>query len=98
MDELMAIGEFSAQSGLSAKVLRSYAAAGLLVPAAVDRWSGYRYYGSGQLPEARLILLLRQAGVPLSERELPVKLCAPAARRVRNSTKPLVSVRVTVKE
>ena len=38
-----AIGEFSARSGLSAKVLRSYAAAGLLVPAAVDPWTGYRY-------------------------------------------------------
>jgi serine/threonine protein phosphatase PrpC len=67
VDELLAIGEFSAQSGLSAKVLRSYAAAGLLVPAAVDPWSGYRYYAPGQLPEARLILLLRQADVPLSE-------------------------------
>ncbi len=67
MDGLLAIGEFSTQSGLSAKVLRSYAAAGLLVPAAVDPWSGYRYYAPGQLPEARLILLLRQAGVPLSE-------------------------------
>ncbi|HYB88015.1 MAG TPA: protein phosphatase 2C domain-containing protein [Streptosporangiaceae bacterium] len=67
MDELLAIGEFSARSGLSAKMLRSYAAAGLLVPAAVDPWSGYRYYSPGQLAEARLILLLRQADVPLSE-------------------------------
>ena len=67
MDELLAIGEFSARSGLSAKVLRSYAAAGLLVPAAVDPWTGYRYYAPGQLPEAALILLLRRAGVPLSE-------------------------------
>lgn len=67
MDELLAIGEFSARSGLSAKVLRSYAALGLLVPAAVDPWSGYRYYAPRQLREARLILLLRQAEVPLSE-------------------------------
>jgi PPM family protein phosphatase len=67
VDELLAIGEFSARSGLSAKVLRSYAAAGLLVPAAVDSWSGYRYYAPSQLAEARLILLLRQADVPLSE-------------------------------
>ena len=67
MDELLAIGKFSARSGLSPKVLRSYAAAGLLVPAAVDPWSGYRYYASSQLPEARLILLLRQAEVPLGE-------------------------------
>jgi PPM family protein phosphatase len=48
-------------------VLRSYAAAGLLVPAAVDPWTGYRYYAPGQLLEAGLILLLRQAGVPLAE-------------------------------
>jgi len=61
VDELLAIGEFSARSGLSAKVLRSYAAAGLLVPAAVDPWTGYRYYAPGQLPEAGLILLLRRA-------------------------------------
>lgn len=61
MDELLAIGEFSARPGLSAKVLRSFAAAGLLVPAAVDPWTGYRYYAPGQLPEAGLILLLRRA-------------------------------------
>lgn len=67
MDELLAIGEFSERSGLSAKMLRTYAKAGLLVPAAVDRWSGYRYYAPSQLAEARLILLLRQAEIPLGE-------------------------------
>ena len=63
----MPIGEFAARSGLSAKVLRGYAASGLLVPAAVDGQSGYRYYAAAQLRLARLILLLRQARVPLSE-------------------------------
>ena len=38
MDELLSIGDFSDRCGLSAKMLRSYAAAGLLVPAAVDAW------------------------------------------------------------
>lgn len=33
----------------------------------MDPWTGYRYYAPGQLPEAGLILLLRRAGVPLSE-------------------------------
>jgi len=61
----MPIGEFSERSGLSAKRLRSYAAAGLLVPAAVDSSSGYRYYGPGQLRDAQLIDALRAAGVPL---------------------------------
>jgi serine/threonine protein phosphatase PrpC len=65
MDDLMAIGEFSGRSGLSAKRLRTYASEGLLAPAAVDASSGYRYYSPGQLAEAQVIDALRQAGVPL---------------------------------
>lgn len=67
MSGLLPIGEFSARCGLSVKVLRSYAAEGLLVPAAVDAWSGYRYYGRHQLPAARLIWQLRRAGIALRE-------------------------------
>lgn len=62
----MPIGEFSARSGLSQKRLRSYAAAGLLIPAAVDSDSGYRYYAPGQLRDAQVIDALRRADVPLS--------------------------------
>lgn len=67
MDDLMAIGEFSDQSGLSPKRLRAYAAEGLLVPVAVDPASGYRYYSPGQLADAKMIDALRQAGVPLAD-------------------------------
>ncbi|TWF93052.1 protein phosphatase 2C domain-containing protein [Saccharopolyspora dendranthemae] len=67
MNELLSIGEFSARCGLSAKMLRSYAGIGLLVPAAVDAWSGYRYYSTGQLHRARVIGLLRQAGVAVDD-------------------------------
>lgn len=67
MSELLTIGEFSARCGLSVKVLRSYAAEGLLVPAAIDAWSGYRYYNRHQLPRARLIAQLRRAGIALRE-------------------------------
>jgi serine/threonine protein phosphatase PrpC len=63
----MAIGEFSDRSGLSAKRLRTYAAEGLLAPAAVDPGSGYRYYSPRQLADAEMIDVLRQAGVPLAE-------------------------------
>jgi serine/threonine protein phosphatase PrpC len=63
----MAIGEFSERSGLSAKRLRTYAAEGLLAPAAVDPGSGYRYYSPGQLAEAKVIDALRHAGVPLAD-------------------------------
>ena len=67
VDDLMAIGEFSDRSGLSAKRLRTYAAEGLLAPAAVDPGSGYRYYSPGQLADARVIDALRKAGVPLAD-------------------------------
>src|SRR5436309_7083616 len=67
VDDLVPIGEFSVRSGLSPKRLRSYASAGLLVPAAVDSASGYRYYAPGQLREAQLIDALRAAGIPLAE-------------------------------
>jgi PPM family protein phosphatase len=63
----MAIGEFSERSGLSAKRLRTYAAEGLLAPAAVDPDSGYRYYSPSQLAAACVIDALRQAGIRLSE-------------------------------
>jgi len=65
VDELMSIGEFSARCGLSPKMLRTYAADGLLTPAAVDQVSGYRYYAPGQVHDAKTIGLLRRAGVPL---------------------------------
>ena len=57
----MAIGEFSERSGLSAKRLRTYAAEGLLAPAAVDPGSGYRYYSPGQLADAQVIDALRES-------------------------------------
>jgi protein phosphatase len=48
-------------------MLRSYAVAGLLVPALVDGSSGYRYYSIGQLDQARVIALLRQADIAIDD-------------------------------
>ncbi|MEG8183628.1 MerR family transcriptional regulator [Nocardia terpenica] len=67
VDDLLSIGEFASRCGLSAKMLRSYAAAGLLVPAAVDGFSGYRYYSPGQVHRARVIALLRRAGIAVGD-------------------------------
>ena len=53
--ELLTIGAFARAAGLTPKALRLYARLGLLVPAAVDPESGYRYYAPGQLHRARLI-------------------------------------------
>ena len=67
VEDLMPIGAFSERTGLSPNRLRSYAAGGLLVPAAVDSASGYRYYSPGQVREATLIDTPREAGMPLAE-------------------------------
>jgi transglutaminase-like putative cysteine protease len=63
VDALVSIGDFSARSGLSLKMLRTYAAIGLLTPAAIDKSSGYRYYDPSQVEVAKTIALLRSAGV-----------------------------------
>jgi PPM family protein phosphatase len=80
VDELLTIGEFSQSCGLSARVLRGYAGIGLLPPVAVDRWTGYRYYAPVQIQQARVIGLLRQAGMPL--RDIAELLADPAPARL----------------
>jgi len=70
-DPLLSIGVFARRSRLSPKALRLYAAQGLLVPARLDGRTGYRSYTADQVERARLIGLLRQAGMPLARvREL----------------------------
>src|ERR1051326_1268284 len=64
-DHLLA-GQFGAAARLSPKALRLYAEQGLLVPAAQDTVTGYRYYRPDQIPRARLIARLRRLGLPLA--------------------------------
>jgi DNA-binding transcriptional MerR regulator/predicted GNAT family acetyltransferase len=64
---MITIGEFSSRCGLSPKVLRTYAEAGVLVPAVVDPRSGYRYYEFAQLEHAETVRLLRRAGIGLAD-------------------------------
>lgn len=61
----MTIGLFARRSRLSAKALRLYDRIGLLQPASVDQFSGYRTYSVSQLDDARLISRLRRLQMPL---------------------------------
>ena len=65
--ELLTIGEFARQTGLSLKALRLYDLSGLLAPETVDPATGYRYYGPGQFERARRISLLRRLDMPLAD-------------------------------
>lgn len=64
MDELT-IGRFARLCRLSVKQLRHYDELGLLPPARVDAFTGYRYYTRAQARDALTIALLREADVPL---------------------------------
>lgn len=64
---LLPIGAFSAATQLSAKALRLYAEYGILTPAKIDVETGYRYYRSDQVHQARLVRLMRDLDMPLAE-------------------------------
>jgi DNA-binding transcriptional MerR regulator len=61
------IGEFSRFSQVTVKTLRYYDEIGLLRPAEVDRFTGYRYYSASQLPRLHRILALKDLGFSLEQ-------------------------------
>ena len=64
---MIRIGEFSRISKVSIKTLRFYDEAGLLHPARVDDFTGYRYYTFSQLASLHRILALKEMGFPLEQ-------------------------------
>lgn len=65
--QLMPIGRFSRLTGVGVKALRHYDELGLLVPAAVDDETGYRFYSPDQVEVAEAIRALRRLDMPLEE-------------------------------
>lgn len=65
MTSTMTIGDFSRATRLSAKALRHYHQLGLLEPAEVDPFTGYRSYGVEQVADAQLIRHFRSLEMPL---------------------------------
>ena len=66
-DELLSIGRFAQLTGLTAKALRHYDELGLLRPAHVDDFTGYRWYLVDQARAAVAIRRLRGFELPLDE-------------------------------
>ena len=59
------IGEFSQITRVTVDTLRYYDALGLLKPAKVDPFTGYRYYSARQLMSLNRILVLKEVGFSL---------------------------------
>ena len=64
---MLKIGDFSRAAHVTVKTLRHYGRIGLLRPAWVDRFSGYRYYSFDQLPRLNRILALKDMGFTLDQ-------------------------------
>ena len=64
---MLKIGEFSKLSRVSIRMLRHYDDIGLLHPAKIDRFTGYRYYSPEQLPVIGRITALKDMGFQLAD-------------------------------
>ncbi|MER5267026.1 helix-turn-helix domain-containing protein [Actinosynnema sp. NPDC002837] len=61
------IGQLARMVGVSDRTLRHYDRIGLLRPAAVDRATGYRWYGVAELTRLERVRGLRRLGLPLRQ-------------------------------
>ena len=64
---MLSIGAFALHGGVSVRMLRHYDALGLLTPAAVDRFTGYRRYEPGQLARLNRLVTLKDLGFTLEQ-------------------------------
>jgi DNA-binding transcriptional MerR regulator len=64
---MLKIGDFSKLSRVTVQTLRHYDEMGLLKPARVDNFTGYRYYSAEQLPRLYRILALKDLGLSLEQ-------------------------------
>lgn len=64
---MLSIGDFARLGQVSVRMLRHYDQVGLLTPARVDEFSGYRFYDPDQLARLHRILALKDLGFTLAE-------------------------------
>ena len=64
---MLTVGNFAILCACTPQTLRYYDRVGLLKPAKVDAWTGYRYYEETQLPVFARIRCLQEAGFTIGE-------------------------------
>lgn len=74
------IGDFSQLGQVSIRTLRLYDELGLLRPAQIDKFTGYRFYTIEQLPRLNRILALKDLGLSLEQIGDLLKRDLPADR------------------
>lgn len=71
------IGEFSKLTQVTIRMLRYYDEVGLLKPAEIDPWTGYRLYSVEQIPVLNRIIYLRDSGFNVSEIAVALRINDP---------------------
>ena len=66
-DVLYKIGMFAQMNHITVKTLHFYEEQGLLFPAKIDEYSGYRYYKMSQMETVHRILALKEAGFKIDD-------------------------------
>ncbi|SEL42944.1 MerR family transcriptional regulator [Streptacidiphilus jiangxiensis] len=64
---MFTIGDFARLGQVSIRMLRHYDTLGLLRPARVDPWTGYRYYEAAQLSRLNRVIALKDLGFSLEQ-------------------------------
>jgi diguanylate cyclase (GGDEF)-like protein len=64
---MLKIGDFANMNNVTVRALRHYEEIGLLKPASIDDFTGYRYYAEGQSAEIKVINILKELGFSLAE-------------------------------
>lgn len=64
---MLRIGEFARKNNVTVRALHHYEEIGLLDPAKIDQFTGYRYYKESQNKDIRIINILKELGFSLSE-------------------------------
>ena len=67
MGAQVSIGDFAVMTSLSRKALRHYHDIGILEPAHVDPYSGYRFYDTSQVDHAHIIRRFRSLGMSIPD-------------------------------
>jgi len=67
MGAKVSIGDFAVMTSLSRKALRHYHDIGILEPAHIDSYTGYRFYDTSQVDHAQIIRRFRSLGMSIPD-------------------------------
>jgi DNA-binding transcriptional MerR regulator len=90
------IGDFSRLGQVTIKALRHWDDEGLLQPARVNQWTGYRFYSAAQLRDVQRILALKALGLTLPQIKgvLREELSADGLRRLLEASEEQLRARM----